>query len=162
MVDLAAAVPVAAVQQEVGRRYFMRCPRCKNKLKQGTVKKSAVEIDYCSQCKGFFLGKGEIEKISEAAIRDLRIPPGAAPSRMPCPVCEKRMFVFDYPQTFVKVDVCKKCKGLWLDAGELKEIEAVRNNLQKTGVIKEFDEVRGLKGWLIRFIDNATEYLEEV
>jgi Zn-finger nucleic acid-binding protein len=35
------------------------------------------------------------------------------------------------------VDMCKFFKGLWLDAGELKEIEAVRQNLQqeKTGKI---------------------------
>ena len=161
MVDLAAAAPAAAVRQEVGRRYFMKCPRCKNKLKQGTVKKKAVEINYCSQCKGFFLDRGEIEKVSEAAIRDLSIPPEASSSRTLCPVCEEWMVVFDYPQTFVKVDICKECKGLWLDAGELKEIEVVRSNLQKTGTIKQYDEVRGFKGWLIEFIDDAIGYLKQ-
>lgn len=137
----------------------MRCPRCKSKLKHGTVKNNAVEIDYCSQCKGFFLDRGEIEKVSEFAIRDLNIPPEAAQSRTRCPVCEEWMVVFDYPQTFVKVDICKECNGLWLDPGELKEIEAVRGSLQKTGAIQEYDEVRGFKGWLIQFIDDAIDTL---
>ena len=71
------------------------------------------------------------------------------------------MVVFDYPQTFVKVDICKQCEGLWLDAGELKEIEAVRSNLQKTGTIEQYDEVGGLKGWLIEFIDDAIDSLRQ-
>lgn len=139
----------------------MRCPRCKSKLKQGTVKKSDVKIDYCSGCKGFFLDRGEIEKVSGFAIRDLNIPPEAVQSRTRCPVCEEWMVVFDYPQTFVKVDICKQCEGLWLDAGELKEIEAVRSNLQKTGTIEQYDEVGGLKGWLIEFIDDAIDSLRQ-
>ncbi|MHC4881258.1 MAG: TFIIB-type zinc ribbon-containing protein [Planctomycetota bacterium] len=138
----------------------MKCPRCKSILKQGTVKTKVVEIDYCSQCKGFFMDKDEIEQVSEVAIRELSIPPNATQSRTLCPVCEEWMFVFDYPQTFVKIDICKKCKGLWLDPGELKEIDVVRRNFQKTGTIKQYDEVRGFKGWLIEFIDDAIEYLK--
>ena len=72
------------------------------------------------------------------------------------------MFSFDYPQTLVKVDMCKQCNGLWLDPGELKEIDAVRRSLHKTGMIQKYDKVRGVKGWLIDFIDDAIDTLTDV
>lgn len=137
----------------------MKCPRCKCELKQGTVKKSNVEIDYCPHCKGFFLDRGEIEKVCKTAIKDLSVPPKAEQARTLCPVCEEWMYAFDYPQTFVSIDMCKQCKGLWLDPGEIKEIETVRDNLLKSREIQTYDEVRGVKGWLIQFIDNAIDTL---
>lgn len=140
----------------------MKCPRCKCELKQGTVRKSNVKIDYCPRCKGFFLDKGELEKISKVAIQELGISPEATQSRTLCPACEGWMFAFDYPQTFVDIDMCKQCKGLWLDPGELKEIDAVRYNLHKNGDFQKYDEVRGVKGWLIQFVDNAIDTLTHV
>ena len=37
---------------------------------------------------------------------------------MNCPVCDKPMIVLEIDQ--VEVDHCLKCKGTWLDAGELE------------------------------------------
>ena len=139
----------------------MYCPKCKTlKLKQATVKDSGgVKIDYCSQCKGFWLDKGEFEKVSQSAIKELSLPPEAERISRLCPLCQEFMYSFDYPQTLVTIEMCKTCKGLWIDAGELKEIEMVRNNLKKTKQFKEYDDVWGVKGTLINFIENAIKHL---
>ena len=140
----------------------MYCPKCKNvPLKAATVKQGGgTAIDYCKQCKGFWLDKGELEKVSASAIKELSIPSDAEKVSRICPRCQELMYSFYYPQTFVTVDICKSCEGLWIDAGELKEIEAVRNTLRKNNQFKEYDEVRGAKGAIINFIDKAIDYLQ--
>ena len=37
-----------------------------------------------------------------------------------CPKCDGRLMEIDYD--LVKVDRCEKCKGVWLDAGELEQL----------------------------------------
>ncbi len=39
-----------------------------------------------------------------------------------CPKCEGALYEADYDH--VKIDVCDKCGGVWLDAGELAQIAA--------------------------------------
>jgi hypothetical protein len=44
----------------------------------------------------------------------------------------------------------------------LKEIETVRRFPQKHNPAEEYDDVPGIKGWLIGFIDDAIGFLESV
>lgn len=37
-----------------------------------------------------------------------------------CPKCDGVLFETDYEN--IKIDVCNKCHGVWLDAGELTQI----------------------------------------
>ena len=41
----------------------MICPKCKNVLQ--VAARDGVEIDYCPNCRGIWLDKGELEKIIE-------------------------------------------------------------------------------------------------
>ena len=41
----------------------MLCPACKSELKMS--ERSGVEIDYCPQCRGVWLDRGELDKIIE-------------------------------------------------------------------------------------------------
>lgn len=41
----------------------MNCPRCNTQLLMSD--KNGVEIDYCPDCRGLWLDKGELEKIIE-------------------------------------------------------------------------------------------------
>lgn len=140
----------------------MYCTKCKTApLKEAKVKEGGgVAIDYCTQCKGFWLDKGELEKVSRSAIKELSVSAEAMKVSRICPGCQEFMYSFYYPQTFVTVDMCKSCGGLWIDAGELKEIEAVRNALKKNNRLKEYDDIRGVKGAMINFIDQAIDYLQ--
>lgn len=37
-----------------------------------------------------------------------------------CPKCDGVLFETDYEN--IKIDVCNKCSGVWLDAGELAQV----------------------------------------
>ena len=37
-----------------------------------------------------------------------------------CPRCDGRLLEADYEH--IKIDVCNKCSGVWLDAGELTQV----------------------------------------
>ena len=41
----------------------MKCPSCNIELKMS--ERSGIEIDYCPQCRGVWLDKGELDKIIE-------------------------------------------------------------------------------------------------
>lgn len=43
----------------------MRCPTCETDLKMAD--RQGVEIDYCPQCRGIWLDRGELDKIIERA-----------------------------------------------------------------------------------------------
>lgn len=43
----------------------MNCPVCQIEL--AITERQGVEIDYCSQCRGIWLDRGELEKIIERA-----------------------------------------------------------------------------------------------
>lgn len=139
----------------------MRCPKCRStELKELTVKNSRVRIDHCLTCKGVWFDGKELEKVLTVAAKELEIPSNAHRSpTVSCPRCEKPLYEFDYPQTLVKVDMCKKCHGLWLDPRELNEIKTVRQALDKRGKLDEYAMPPGIKGELIRFIDRALETL---
>lgn len=44
----------------------------------------------------------------------------AAETHLNCPKCDGKLVVTDYEN--IKMDVCNKCQGVWLDAGELAQI----------------------------------------
>ncbi len=54
----------------------MLCPVCKVGLAMSD--RQGIEIDYCPQCRGIWLDRGELDKIIERASADLA-PPVAAP-----------------------------------------------------------------------------------
>ena len=141
----------------------MQCPKCKSvDLRGVTVKKTGVRVDSCRQCKGVWFDAEELESLLDVAAKELEIPLNAEKSvSSSCPRCGKPLFHFQYPQTYVYVDMCKKCGGLWLDAGEFNEVKAVRQSLEKTGQLEEYAPPAGVKGGLIRFIDVALEAFQQ-
>ena len=117
-----------------------------------------VELDHCPACHGLWLDSGKLELLLDAHDPDFAIPKGAAPDRRLCPVCRKSMFAFQYPRTFVTIDMCKSCHGLWLDQNEFEEIDAVRTFAAATGLADRNDAAppsgRSVKEWLLQFIDD--------
>jgi DNA-directed RNA polymerase subunit RPC12/RpoP len=57
---------------------------------------------------------------------------------MHCPKCGQKLFVENYGE--VEVDVCGGCKGLWLDANELDQILAAK---EQTGPLRKFLNILG-------------------
>ena len=129
----------------------LECPNCENRfLFRVEPEGMDLELDRCPDCKGLWFDQHELDHVMVTAIDDLVVPPEASTADRQCPVCHKKMFAFYYPQTVVTVDMCKKCKGMWLDAGELKEIRDMRDALKRAGLLKE-----ERKGKLMRFLNSA-------
>ena len=56
----------------------MKCPTCPDSILVITDRQS-VEIDYCPQCRGVWLDRGELDKIIERSANENAMPPVAAP-----------------------------------------------------------------------------------
>ena len=50
----------------------MKCPSCSVELKMS--ERQGIEIDYCPQCRGVWLDRGELDKIIERSNRDGNVP----------------------------------------------------------------------------------------
>ena len=60
----------------------MPCPVCKIPLVMS--ERQGVEIDYCSQCRGVWLDRGELDKIVQRSAAELAPPPAPiAPQAAP-------------------------------------------------------------------------------
>ena len=95
-----------------------------------------VTIDRCPDCGGVWLDWGELGPIIEstqamftqeereealAKVRGCDISEGTRP----CPVCDKQMARFEYAGTGVCLDRCPDRHGIWLDSGELEQVQII-------------------------------------
>ncbi|HEY8038567.1 MAG TPA: zf-TFIIB domain-containing protein [Polyangiaceae bacterium] len=116
----------------------MRCPRDGTELVT-RVYEADVEIDECPLCKGKFLDHGELESIQSAVEKDaprkarldvdtvrdeFEAEAGETQPLVDCPRCGKQMERRRYGLgSMTVIDACVDGDGLWLDRGELEELE---------------------------------------
>jgi Zn-finger nucleic acid-binding protein len=111
---------------------------------------------WCAKCGGVWFHRGQMESTFPEAIKELAVPDDARPGDRACPTCSQAMSVFYYPQTFVEIDMCPQCLGLWLDAGELREIRIVRKGLRTEA--REYADIPGAKGRVITLVNAALDW----
>ena len=58
----------------------MKCPNCSDTALVMT-ERQGVEIDYCPQCRGVWLDRGELDKRMERAVAQVPTASAAAPAR---------------------------------------------------------------------------------
>ena len=102
------------------------CPRCWIETKRMDLKTYGpkVVIDVCPKCKGIWLDEGELAKLikNKKLTDDLTKDIGTkSESKLVCPRCGGLMD-FEFADE-IEVDVCLKCNGVWLDAGELDNLK---------------------------------------
>ncbi len=56
-----------------------------------------------------------IEKLRQQVLAESSVDTG-----LECPKCDGKLIETDYED--IKIDVCDKCSGVWLDAGELAQV----------------------------------------
>ncbi|HET8660087.1 MAG TPA: zf-TFIIB domain-containing protein [Micromonosporaceae bacterium] len=67
----------------------MTCPKCQGQMRQ--YERSGVTVDQCTECRGIFLDRGELEKLFDAetnwnkAQANAPQSPGGAPAPAPSP-----------------------------------------------------------------------------
>jgi len=113
----------------------MSCPKCKNLLI--VAEERDVEVDFCEECKGVWVGYIDEKKILEIKpeafsidelrrLRRLFQPEGNKEETgyFSCPVCQKLMWRKIWAShSGVLVDKCRD-HGTWYDEGELDKIRA--------------------------------------
>lgn len=126
------------------------CPKCSKVLKTFEyVVNSGVFLDRCPNMHGIWLDPGELEKVQivmeEYERRFNRLWEKGeiteeAFGKKNCPVCGVELREIGYEG--VPIDICYKCRGVWLDKGELAEI--IRREKQFTP--SDFTEIKAEEG----------------
>jgi Zn-finger nucleic acid-binding protein len=103
------------------------CPKCGVGMNRREVAVFGpnIDIDVCPKCEGLWLDKGEIKKLiknkklTDYLTKDIGT---QSKSKLICPRCGGLMDIETADE--VEVDVCLTCNGVWLDKGELQDLEA--------------------------------------
>ncbi|MEL6972333.1 MAG: zf-TFIIB domain-containing protein [Bacteroidota bacterium] len=111
----------------------MNCPRCEVTLVNQQVAGSQgyLSVQQCPQCEGMWLALAErqtLEKIIEPVLWEIRQIPADVDqlAGLYCPSCTDHPLMVKadhHRDARVVVDYCQKCKGCWLDKGELTAIQ---------------------------------------
>lgn len=125
----------------------MKCPNCK----KPTLKKIdfyKVEIDKCSKCQGLWFDYDELRKAKDEKDENLSwldIDLWQENNKFDlsliekkCPLCQKSLYQIKYGQSDIEVDICRSCKGIWLDKGEFKQIIAYLKEKIKSDDLKKY------------------------
>ncbi|MCM8801175.1 MAG: M48 family metalloprotease [Candidatus Omnitrophica bacterium] len=106
----------------------MQCPNCRDKDLYRVLTRQGVEVDYCKECGGIWLDKGEIYYFTktpaylkhniEEALKNQRISEKISPKTKQ-PLVSITLF-----DTLI-VEFCPKTGGIWLDKGELEKLPSI-------------------------------------
>jgi Zn-finger nucleic acid-binding protein len=113
---------------EPKRKEPVDCPKCQVRMREmdAQVPGRKVMLDACPECHGIWLDRGELRKIiGDRKLTDYLTKDIGTKTESPlvCPRCGGLM---DYQHAEdVEVDVCLDCRGVWLDAGELAELQDI-------------------------------------
>jgi len=113
----------------------MKCPNCSDQPLHSMMTRQGSEVDYCKQCKGIWLDRGEIfhfikrpkqvDKKLTAAISK------AQPGYKISPRTEKPMQQIVYDD-LITLDYCPASGGIWFDDTELKSLINHEKNIKLT------------------------------
>jgi len=122
------------LRQKAGIADPMMCPKCSrptlNELNTG----EGVSVDFCGDCKGVWFERGELGRMVELSKDIPNLEDSlqrAQDTDFHCPRCRQALKEIQYaPMNNLKVDYCRGCQGIWLDAGELSTVEGLATILE--------------------------------
>jgi len=94
-----------------------------------TITDHGVQVDVCPSCNGRWYDLGELRNfvvktdVLEKLLKEGLMKP--SPSNIKCPRCDGAMTNGGLASQFLRVDMCNSCKGIWLDASELRVLTEV-------------------------------------
>jgi Zn-finger nucleic acid-binding protein len=109
----------------------MKCPACKNPLREKGA--SGMTLDICyGGCGGIWFDANELERVDAKAATSLHTVWTAPHKKVEqteprlCPRCPNQVLDRKWFSAAEKVEIdqCPKCGGIWLDAGEFSQIFA--------------------------------------
>lgn len=136
----------------------MRCPVCKTDTLL-SMDHEGVTLDFCSGCKGVWFDEGEtafyVETTVDVPHLDTMIASGR-PSAKECPRCAVELTTIRYlPDATLELDVCGKCRGIYLDRGELPQLEKLAARLQVGGKVQRTMQALEARGYVVLGVQPA-------
>lgn len=117
----------------------MQCPRCSNKLVDGTYEER--DASHCNACSGTLFEQSALGAALQRMSIDLfstvstemSVPPlPDVKEGADCPRCQKPMENYGYMGSHkVMLDACNQCQLVWVDALELATMAQMRARLDK-------------------------------
>jgi Zn-finger nucleic acid-binding protein len=99
----------------------LACPKCAHLMDPWESR--GLTLDHCFNCKGLWFDQGELRQHlanSHAGLPDGDVEP-TGETRFPCPRCSG-VRLAQVSVCSVAVDVCPRCRGIFLDLGEVHEL----------------------------------------
>ena len=107
----------------------MKCPRDGTELTARP--ESGLTVDGCATCGGYWVdGEDVFDALKRKLPVALELPSISEMKRLPqaegllCPADGNKLVTWTFQQ--VRLDLCPRCRGQWLDRGELDQIRAAR------------------------------------
>ncbi len=133
----------------------MYCPKCNDLLTDHILEGKLYHR--CSKCNGLWFDKGELAQIMkeknwfkiDSNNRNIEI--NTNQGKLLCPRDKELLHTVEYgSDTGIKVEVCSKCEGLWLDAGEIQSIHKIsETKIEKIKNIIE-DDLTAIELFMIK------------
>lgn len=111
----------------------LACPKCEGTLKVRSV--DGINIHRCDSCAGILVQRVDLEFIADtrnwadnADTGDEDVGKTHDPQdSLSCPSCKSRMIhMVDYDQPHIGFEHCQICGGVYLDAGELRDMAELK------------------------------------
>ncbi|MGA1792418.1 MAG: zf-TFIIB domain-containing protein [Thermoplasmatota archaeon] len=104
----------------------IECPLCGQVMSQVIISKHSysIMVDHCRECGGYWFDSFELDNVLDDVSRREGLPfnnCSVNEAEFRCPRCEgvvETKLLYD-----IKVDLCLNCGGIWLDKGELGEVQ---------------------------------------
>jgi Zn-finger nucleic acid-binding protein len=120
------------------------CPKCYTTMQQIMISKPSfiVMVDRCNDCEGYWFDKFELDKVLDEKTKKEGLPFDSSPKDevgFQCPRCSgdcETKTLYD-----INIDLCMDCHGIWLDKGELADVQKAyrieQNQNQLLGLLHE-------------------------
>jgi Zn-finger nucleic acid-binding protein len=111
------------------RNELIECPKCRGRMARHTTED--LSVDRCGACGGLWLDALELSRILERPVEVKALDKGRQPNsgrmdemrQINCPREGSPMVAMrDVRQPHVRYEQCSVCGGLFLDAGELRDL----------------------------------------
>lgn len=123
----------------------MICPVCNESMI--VLELNKVEIDFCTNCSGIWLDRGELELLysfdeSENELQKLFSETSTINEKSyKCPLCRKRMKKIQFNNSELVIDKCPDNHGLWFDKGELEKLLTLKKNSSSEKILTLLKEM---------------------
>lgn len=131
----------------------MKCPKCHESLE--TVAIGHVRVERCPRCAGTWYDKDELrvlkDKESHGAYswidfdlwKDMGKFRAREQQRYSCPRDDLPMTTVHYGESSIAVDICPRCKGMWLDKEQYGEIVGYLESIVDSSSTEDYlDDMR--------------------